>query len=67
MNSVDITIVQTPKYVTFDCPCCGEEIEISYDDFICGMKDVSPSEWEYDYFFCPECMEELKVGGIDWD
>lgn len=67
MNSVDITIVRTPRYVTFDCPYCDEEIEMDYDEFTDFMMEDNPSEWEYEPFFCPKCYEELEVGDIDWD
>lgn len=67
MNSVDITIIQRPTDIEFECPCCGELITMDYDDFTCGMKYENPSEWEYDCFFCPECMEELEVGDVEWN
>lgn len=67
MNSVDITIVQVPEYIIFDCPYCGEEVEVDYDDFQCDMMDNNPGNWGYESFLCPKCHEELEVGDVDWD
>ena len=34
MKNVNITIVQQPVEIEFECPYCGEFVTIDYDDFI---------------------------------
>lgn len=33
LKKSEVTIVRVPEYVTYECPYCGEEIEIDYDNF----------------------------------
>lgn len=63
---VDITVIQVPKYVTFECPYCEEEIETSYSDF-CSDIGVEICDWNYSKIECPKCGKTIEINSVDWD
>ena len=65
-NRTDITIIKRPTYVAFECPHCGADIEMDYDEFESMMINEAPY-WEQEEFCCPECGEDIVVNGVDWD
>ena len=59
LKEVEVTVVQVPKYVKYECPHCGREVEVDYDDFNDDrMSDYWP-EWEGDTVTCDECGTEF--------
>lgn len=62
----DITIISEPTWVKFDCPFCGEEIEMLYSDFY-NLIRCEVCDWEYSKFECPECNKEIEVDDVNWD
>lgn len=62
-NAVDFTIVSKPDHIRLECPHCGNDIEIPFDDV-----DV-PECWQdnWGYVECPECQEMIKLGEWDYD
>lgn len=67
LEKVDVTIVQTPKYVRYECPYCGEEVEVDYDDFNDDRIDDYWPDWEGDTVICDECGAEFKIGSVEVD
>lgn len=65
MNYVNITILQRPTEVEFECPYCGETTTIDYDEFTDDLGTENPTDW-YGSFFCPECHKELEVADVEW-
>lgn len=65
MQYVDITVVQRPVEIEFECPNCGEFVTIDYDDFTDDLGMENPADW-CGSFFCPKCFKELEVGEITW-
>ena len=43
---VELTIIQAPVEVKFDCPFCECEIEIDYEEFCDDMMNYFPGDWE---------------------
>lgn len=67
LKKVEVTVVQVPKYVKYECPHCGNEVEVSYSDFEDErMSDYWP-EWEGDTVICDECGEEFAIGNVEVD
>ena len=67
LKKVGVTVVQIPKYVKYECPYCGREIEVDYDDFNDDrMSDYWP-EWEGDTVICDECGSEFAIGNVEVD
>lgn len=64
--SVDITIIQVPTHVEFECPHCGEENELRYWDF-CRLAGDDPHGWEHMNTRCSYCGHESKINNVDWD
>lgn len=48
LKKADITIEMTPKYVKYECPHCGREVEVSYSDFEDERTSDYWPEWEGD-------------------
>ena len=67
LKEVEVTVVQVPKYVKYECPHCGREVEVSYSDFEDDrMSDYWP-EWEGDTVICDKCGEEFAIGNVEVD
>ena len=65
LEKADVTIVQTPEYVSYKCPHCGEEVEVDYDDFNDERIDNYWSDWEGDTVICDECGAEFEIGNVE--
>ena len=67
LKKAEVTLVQVPKYVKYECPHCGREIEVDYDDFNDDrMSDYWP-EWEGDTVICNECGAEFAIENVEVD
>lgn len=67
LKEVEVTVVQVPKYVKYECPHCGREVEVDYDDFNDDrMSDYWP-EWKGDTVICDECGAEFAIGNVEVD
>lgn len=67
LKKAEVTVVQVPKYVKYECPHCGREIEVDYDDFNDDrMSDYWP-EWEGDTVICNECGAEFAIENVEVD
>ena len=67
LKKSEITIVQVPKYVIYECPYCGEECEVDFDDFYNNrISDYCP-EWEGETVICDECGDEFEIGNVEVD
>ncbi|NFO86484.1 hypothetical protein FDC58_10520 [Clostridium botulinum] len=62
----DIRIISEPVWVKFDCPFCGEEIEMLYDDFN-DLIGCEVCDWEYSNFECPKCSKKIEIDDVEWD
>ena len=62
-NRTDFTIVSAPKYISFTCPHCKEDIKIDFTDV-----DV-PECWSDSWgeIECPNCEKEVLLGDWDYD
>lgn len=60
---VDYVIISKPSEVRFECPYCGEEVNI---DFKC--VDFNSSYWgDGATCDCPGCGEEVELGDYEYD
>lgn len=66
MKNVNITIVQRPVEIEFECPYCGEFVTIDYDDFIDDIGHEYPPKWYGSNVCCPECFSDLSIGDVSW-
>ena len=64
---VDIQIIFAPTWVKFDCPHCGTEVEMDYDEFNNLMTADYPGDWHGEKIDCPNCEKEIEIDDIDWD
>ena len=63
MNLVDYTILSMPAFVSFECPHCHEDVEVSFEEV-----DYETGYWEDGGFVnCPECGEEVALGDFEYD
>lgn len=61
--AVDYTIISKPSSVVFICPCCDEEVEISFCDV-----DFKTDYWgDGAWADCPRCGEEIELGDYSYD
>ena len=67
MEEVELTIIQAPVKVKFDCPFCECEIEIDYEEFCDDMMNDYPGDWEMETIKCTNCHKEVVIGNIEWD
>jgi len=65
MSKVDVTIVQTPIKVSFECPHCEEDINVDYIEIIALLGE--PIDWMHEWIECPECNLMCKIDDVDWD
>lgn len=61
LEPVDFYINQRPISISFECPHCLMDVDISWGDV-----DV-PDSWSDDwgYVECPYCEKEIKLGDYD--
>ena len=67
LKKVGITIVQVPQYVMYECPHCGNEIEVDFDDFEDDRAGDYWPEWVGDTVICDECGEEFQIENVEVD
>lgn len=67
-KDVDIVIIQKPISVKFECPHCGNEIEIDFEVFkkITG-NDLCGLLYDSTCFKCPNCDGDLETDGVELD
>lgn len=67
-KGIEITILQEPVGVVFNCAYCDEEIEVDYEEFkIITSSDLTDIFYENPSFKCPKCNEELYVAEVELD
>jgi endogenous inhibitor of DNA gyrase (YacG/DUF329 family) len=64
-TSVDFTIVERPHHIDLDCPFCGENIEIDWEDVPNNYEDWNAIRGET--VECPHCQNYVKLGDYDVD
>lgn len=62
---VDFTIVKLPHHISLNCPFCGEDIQIDWDDVPSTYEDWNAIKGKY--VECPECKNDIKLGDFDVD
>ena len=65
LKKVEVTVVQVPKYVKYECPHCGNEAEVSYSDFEDEMTSNYWSEWEGDTVMCDVGGEGFEIEDVE--
>lgn len=59
----DYVINSKPDSISLECPHCGEEIEIPFDEV-----DFKTDYWgDGGYCNCPECDKEIELGDYEYD
>lgn len=61
---VDISVIQRPIEVRFECPHCEEEIDKSYKDFCSEIGE--PCDWEHTKIYCTSCGKAIVINNVDW-
>lgn len=67
LKKADIRIEMVPKYVIYECPHCGNEVEADYSDFEDERMSDYWTEWEGDTVICNECGAEFEIGNVEVD
>ena len=67
LKKVGITIVQVPEYVTYECPHCGNEIEVDFNDFEDDRTGDCWLEWVGDTVIRDECGEKFQIENVEVD
>lgn len=65
LKKSEVAIVLVPKYVEYECPHCGEKVEIDYDKFFCDMREYSWPEWVGNSVICDECGAEFEIEKVE--
>lgn len=65
-KETSISIIQVPTDVRFECPHCLDDIEMDYDEFE-RIVGCSVQDWNYSFFCCPECGEDIMIDSVEWD
>ncbi len=65
MKYSDLHVSQMPTSVTWECPHCGMENELSYTEFCAEYGE--PCDWEYTKATCPRCGETYCLGNQEWE
>ena len=65
MKYSDLYVSQMPTNVTWECPHCGMENELSYTEFCAEYGE--PYDWEYTKATCPRCGETYCLGNQEWE
>ena len=60
---VDFCIVSAPVKIAFECPNCGEEVEILWRDV--DAPDGWSDRWPPTN--CPECGKSVELGEWEYD
>jgi len=63
-DPIQVTIVQTPVEVAFECDGCCWENEIKYEDMIKEQGDY-PGDWHS--VKCENCGKEYDIDSVEWD
>lgn len=59
----DYVINSKPDSISLECPHCGEEIEIPFDEV-----DFKTDYWgDGGYCNCPECGKQIELGDYEYD
>ena len=60
---VDFRIISRPDHINLECPFCGYDIDVYWDDV------DSPECWQDDWGWvkCPACEQDIKLGEYDYD
>lgn len=60
---VDFTIISKPDHINLECPFCGNDINVPWNDV------DSPECWQDDWGHveCPICEEDIKLGDYEYD
>lgn len=62
-KAVDYVIVSKPDHITFTCPHCNEDVEVSFD-----KVDFKTDYWgDGAWVDCPECGKEVELDGYEYD
>lgn len=62
-EGTDYTIVSKPDHIIFECPHCGEYVEV---DFL--LVYFNTSYWgDGAWCDCPNCGKEVELGDYDYD
>lgn len=64
VKKVDITVIQSPVAVEFECPHCEEDINIDFVEFE-GMAG-EPCDWCYTKIECPKCEKKIQIDNVEW-
>lgn len=67
LKKADITIEMAPKYVKYECPHCGREVEVSYSDFEDERTSDYWPEWGGDTVICDDCGAEFEIENVEVD
>lgn len=71
LEKVEVTVVRVPKYVSYTCPHCGEEVEVDFDDFFDDFFDDRISDcwpdWVGDTVICNKCGADFTIGSVEVD
>lgn len=60
---VDYTIISKPVYIKFECPYCGEEIEVPFEEV-----DYKTDYWgDGARVDCPNCDKEVELNNYEYD
>lgn len=61
--STDYVINSKPDSISLECPYCGEEIEIPFNEV-----NFKTDYWgDGGYCTCPECEKEIEIGDYEYD
>lgn len=67
LKGADITIGTIPRYVKYECPYCGEEVELDYNYFEDDMPYKYWGDWHGERVTCEECGREFKIHSVEVD
>lgn len=67
LKTADITIGTVPAYVRYECPYCGEKVELAYDYFEDDMPDDYWGDWHGERVTCEECGREFEIQSVEVD
>lgn len=67
LKKAEVTVVQVPKYVKYECPNCGREVAVIYSDFRDERISDYWLDWEGDTVICDECGAEFRIDKVEAD
>lgn len=60
---IDYIIISKPACVRFECPHCGEDVQIAFDEV-----DFNTDYWgDGAKADCPECGKEVELEDYEYD